>query len=264
MFLVKPGGTGGSLRVRNERELTLFVARTTVLCVAFALAFDVVNQLVFFESWLVALRSWTITLGVVVVITVPVARTIGKAHLALYRASQIDPLTGLLNRGALFEAVADDPRLMVLIIVDVDRFKQVNDTHGHLVGDQVLQAVATMMRTMLSGFGRVGRLGGEEFAVLSPGGEPDRLRDGLEAFRRRLAQTPILAGPAPVFVTISAGIACRRPGQSFEALYAEADRALYRAKAGGRNRIVVSDGADAPDGAGDPMMPAGRADLHSA
>lgn len=242
-----------SIRLRTERDATLFVIRTTALCVAFALLFDIVNQLVFFESWGAAIRSWCITVAVVVVIAAPVTRTIGKAYLALFRASQTDPLTGLLNRAALLDLEAGDT-FMALIIVDVDRFKLVNDTYGHLVGDQVLRTVAGMMMQRLGKLGRVGRLGGEEFAVLAA--EPDReaLLTELEGFREDVAKTSIMTGPAVVTITISAGVASRREGESFEHLFTRADKALYLAKAAGRNRIVHADdqpswlqnGADLP------------------
>jgi diguanylate cyclase (GGDEF)-like protein len=230
-----------SLQIRSQRELVSYVVRTTTLCALAALAVDVANQLVFFQGWSAAIRSWCITVGLVVAIATPVSRAIGKAHLALFRAGQTDPLTGLLNRRALFDGVEDGSTAMALIIVDIDRFKSVNDTHGHLVGDEVLRTVARLLGTCFAAFGRVARLGGEEFALVSNDLTRDTLLAQLDRFRRQIAETPIVAGSAAVTVTISAGVAHRREGQSFEQLYAEADRALYRAKARGRNRIVLAD-----------------------
>ncbi|UDL93341.1 GGDEF domain-containing protein [Lichenihabitans sp. PAMC28606] len=235
-----------TFRLTNERELLHYVVRTTALCVVAALAVDVVNQVVFFESWAVALRSWAITVGLVVAIAVPVSRTIGKAQVALYRASTIDPLTGLLNRGALLDGVSERSTILALIIVDIDRFKDVNDTHGHWAGDHVLAAIAGVMAQCLGDLGPVGRLGGEEFALLASGVERAVVLEALERFRRTVAGTPVFTNAAPVSVTVSAGMAINGGGQTFEQLFARADRALYRAKAQGRNRIVVA-GDDEPD-----------------
>ncbi|MDX7952693.1 GGDEF domain-containing protein [Lichenihabitans sp. Uapishka_5] len=229
-----------SSQIRSDAELTSYGVRTTALCVTAALAFDIVNQLVFFESWSIALRSWAMTIVIVVIIATPVTRTIGKANLALFRASRTDPLTGLLNRRALFEGSADPDALMVLMIADVDRFKAVNDTHGHMTGDAVLFTIAGLLQRELGALGRVGRLGGEEFALLCGRHDHAALMEHLERFRTTVAQTPVVAGATAVSVTLSAGVAHRDSGQSFEQLYAEADRALYRAKAQGRNRIVVA------------------------
>jgi diguanylate cyclase (GGDEF)-like protein len=237
------------IRLTNERELAYYVFRTTALCVFLAFAVDVVNQLVFFESWVAAIRSWIITVTVVVMIAAPVSRTIGKSHLALYRASTIDALTGLLNRGAFLEGADDSTAFIALIIVDIDHFKHVNDSHGHWAGDQVLSAVAHMMETSLGEFGRVGRLGGEEFAVLASQENSVALARALELFRQKVAETPILTKMAAVSVTISAGIATHDGNDSFEHLFARADRALYAAKERGRNRIVRADDLDPGPGA---------------
>lgn len=231
--------------IRSERDLRRYVARTAVLCVAAALAFDIVNQFAFFESWAVALRSWAITIFIVVVIATPVARAIGKANLALFRAGQTDPLTGLLNRRALLEGIDDPAALMVLMIADIDRFKAVNDTYGHLAGDAVLCAVAAMLERDLGPLGRVGRLGGEEFALVCGSRDSGLIMERLERCRDTIARTPVLCGGTVVSVTISAGVSHRLPGESFEQLYAAADEALYRAKAAGRNRVVVAGVAEA-------------------
>lgn len=227
-------------RIRSDRELTSYVLRTTVLCVSAALAFDIVNQLVFFISWNEALRSWLFTVGIVVAIAVPVTRAIGRANLALHRASQTDPLTGLLNRRALLEGTDDPDALIALIIADLDRFKAVNDTYGHLAGDAVLCTVAMLLERDLRDLGRVGRLGGEEFALICDGLDQDVIVERLDRVRNIIARTPVVTDGVAVSVTISAGVAHRKPGQSFAQLYVDADRALYRAKAHGRNRIVVA------------------------
>ncbi|WP_165795729.1 GGDEF domain-containing protein [Methylobacterium frigidaeris] len=115
-----------------------------------------------------------------------------------------------------------------------------NDRHGHLVGDHVIRAVAGIMQRELGAIGRIGRLGGEEFALISNDCDEDGLLRQLDIFRETIARTPVHVGSTIVWITISAGVATRRPNQSFHALYVEADQALYRAKTAGRNHIVVA------------------------
>lgn len=232
--------------IRNDRELAVYVVRVTILCVALAVTLDVVNQLTFFIDWETSVRSWVISTLVAGAIATPVAFAIARAHLHLYRAkmavehlSKVDPLTGLLNRRALLEPIGGVPtEVMALVIADIDRFKTVNDTHGHLAGDEVIKMVGQAMQAGLGTFGRVGRIGGEEFALVSSSVATDKLMTGLWDFCDRIAATPIVVGSARVKVTISIGVASRKDGQDFDALFAEADRALYLAKAAGRNRVV--------------------------
>jgi diguanylate cyclase (GGDEF)-like protein len=234
--------------ITDERELARYVVRITAIALSIALILDVINQLIFFEGWWRSFRSWMVTTAIVSIIAVPITRAIGQAHLELYRAkvevdhlSRTDVLTSLPNRRALIEAgEAGASRLMVLVIVDVDRFKRVNDTHGHRVGDIVLQFIARCMAAELAEFGVVGRLGGEEFALVSNEASPDAVVAALAAFRKRISVTPVVTNGAAVAVTISAGAAILQPGKSMSDLYSEADGALYAAKADGRNRIVLT------------------------
>jgi diguanylate cyclase (GGDEF)-like protein len=235
--------------IANERELSRYVVSVTAICVAVALAVDVANQLSFFIDWATCIRSWTITTVLVLALAIPISRTIGKAHLNLYRAklradelSRTDLLTGLANRRALMETIdGDQPDALALVIVDVDRFKRVNDSLGHLAGDEVLRSIGQMMATELGGLGLVARVGGEEFALLAASAPPDRVEERIRAFRDRVAATPVVACGHAVQVTISAGIAVRRAHESFDQLYSAADRALYAAKAAGRNRVLSAD-----------------------
>ena len=232
--------------IRSEEEVFAYVRRVAVLCVVAAVAIDVANQLTFFVDWESSFRSWVISALVAGGIAAPVAYAIARAHLDLYRTkaavealSRTDPLTGLLNRRALFDPV-DGTRaeVMALVIADIDRFKTVNDTHGHLAGDEVIKMVGQTMQAELGEFGRIGRIGGEEFALVSASSATETLIARLWDFRDRIASTPIVIGSVGVKVTISAGVASRRDGESFDNLFAEADRALYLAKAAGRNRVV--------------------------
>ena len=239
--------------ITNERDLFRFVMTVSIACISIALVVDVVNQLVFFVDWARCLRSWAITTTVVLALAVPISRTIGRAHLELYREKMIsrelsrtDHLTGLPNRRALMEAVsAARGDALILVIADIDRFKRVNDTYGHLAGDEVISSVARLMAAMLGDLGLLARVGGEEFALLSTGAPMRLLEDKLDAVRDRLATTPIPTRGIAVQVTISAGVALSRAGETFDQLYAAADRALYAAKAAGRNRVVHADSIEA-------------------
>jgi diguanylate cyclase (GGDEF)-like protein len=235
--------------IKNERDAFRFVRSVTLLCVIAALAVDVTNQLTFFVDWPTCLRSWAITTVVVLALAVPISRTISKAHLELYRAKQLaealsrtDQLTGLANRRALMETVAGErAAALALVIVDIDRFKRVNDSYGHLAGDEVIRSVARAMADELGDLGLVARVGGEEFALLSSSAPADTVAAKLNTLRNRVAVTPILASGHAMRVTISAGVAMRRGEESFDQLYSAADRALYAAKAAGRNRVIRAD-----------------------
>jgi diguanylate cyclase (GGDEF)-like protein len=241
--------------IADESELFRYIAVITTVCVGMALAVDVANQLIFFVDWPTCFRSWTITTVLVLVLAVPISRTIGKAHLELYRAKltaeelgRTDQLTGLPNRRALIESVdAKGFETLALVIVDIDWFKRVNDSHGHLVGDRVIRSVGQSMATALGAIGMVARVGGEEFALLSSGTSADAVAAALNHFRDELSSTPIVIGGLAIRVTISAGVAVGRKGDSFEQVYSEADRALYAAKRAGRNRVCILPGTGSLD-----------------
>ncbi len=233
--------------IRDERELATFVLRTCIVCAGAALAVDVINQTIFFESWVASLRSWAVTVVLATAIALPVSRAIGKAHLALLRSktavevlSRTDELTGLLNRRALMQiAATQPPEAMVLVIADIDHFKRVNDNHGHMAGDAVIRTVSRIAQAELGDLGALGRVGGEEFALLTSDVSPSLLVLRLENLRTRISLTPVTAeSGAVIHVTISAGVAIR--DRDFDKLYADADRALYDAKTSGRNRICYS------------------------
>ncbi|SEH47842.1 diguanylate cyclase (GGDEF) domain-containing protein [Methylobacterium sp. 275MFSha3.1] len=158
----------------------------------------------------------------------------------LIRLAETDPLTGSYNRRAFFKraraAAARDPRpgAVSAILLDIDHFKRINDEHGHDVGDVAIKAVAEL----IAGAGIAGRLGGEEFAVILPGGglaeavaQAERLRADVQALR-------IGGARGPIALSCSFGVSTWRDGDSVEALVKRADVALYAAKGGGRNRVV--------------------------
>ncbi|PZP29097.1 MAG: GGDEF domain-containing protein [Roseateles depolymerans] len=156
-----------------------------------------------------------------------------------------DGLTGALTRRALLVAGEDAfrrwqryGRPMSLLLIDLDDFKQVNDKHGHLVGDRVLVDFVHAVRGALRGVDLLGRYGGEEFVVLMP--ETDGAAASIAAERIRSAvETRTGQGDAPG-CTVSVGVTAAAPGDArIDELLARADAALYRAKDGGRNRVVI-------------------------
>jgi len=174
-----------------------------------------------------------------------VAERILQLHETLRREATHDRLTGVLNRAAILDHLQQALERRVreggdigLILVDLDHFKQINDRHGHLAGDAVLQEAARRMRMALRPYDRVGRYGGEEFLVLAPDSGSDDTRAIAERIRQAIQATPIVAGDGELIVTASLGLANARGGSFDPAdLIAPADAALYRAKKGGRNRV---------------------------
>lgn len=135
-----------------------------------------------------------------------------------------------------------------IAVVDIDHFKRINDRFGHAVGDEVLKAVAAAMREVCRDSDTLGRYGGEEFAVLLQGIGNDHVQIAAERLRKAVADVRVRAGDQLIVVTASVGVACLSPDDTgFDTLLIRADRALYRAKSEGRNRVVMADGSD--DGA---------------
>lgn len=154
-----------------------------------------------------------------------------------------DSLTGCLNKGAIEKraAVALSEAETGLLLLDIDHFKRINDSYGHPAGDSVLKHLAERLREACADDDCIGRIGGEEFAILLHR-RPSlmRLRAHAERLRRQVETTPILIGAQRVFITVSIGITVGDGGESFSSVYARADRALYAAKEQGRNRVDLA------------------------
>lgn len=158
------------------------------------------------------------------------------------RLASTDPLTGLANRRQFDEALREQlaaRRPAALLMVDLDHFKAVNDTHGHPVGDQVLCQLAGIMTEAAPEGALAARFGGEEFSLLLPSGVLREAMGVAERIRAKLAQSAVQLpqGGPRVTVTASLGLAVAGAGESPEQLIARADAALYEAKRGGRNRV---------------------------
>ncbi len=163
-----------------------------------------------------------------------------------------DHLTGLWNRGAVLNLLQREEQrrqrsgdALGVIMVDVDHFKAINDSYGHLVGDVVLTEVAKRLTASVRGYDSVGRYGGEEFLIIVPGCNPQGLIISAERLRGVIAETPINSASGPIPVTISVGLVSVGPGNlkpvEHIALVQAADSALYRAKAKGRNRVEIAE-----------------------
>lgn len=158
----------------------------------------------------------------------------------LARLAHRDPLTGTLNRRGLELVFPEDPGLLTIAIGDVDHFKTVNDSHGHAMGDLVLQQVALHLGAIVRNADAVVRYGGEEFVLVLPGVDAAVGLRVAERCRMMIASTPVELDGHAIAITISFGVAERRAGEPRDAVIARADGALYLAKQGGRNRVELA------------------------
>ncbi len=174
-----------------------------------------------------------------------------RAREALLFQATHDTLTGLWNRGAILDLLNHeiarsrrDGRGLGLALIDLDHFKKINDTYGHQAGDDVLRRAAEQMKQAVRPYDEIGRYGGEEFLLMVPNNGRDgalaiaeRIRERIEAIR--LTDVGCAARPT---VSIGLTLLPAKTDLSIDTLIAQADQALYDAKAAGRNRVVVTDG----------------------
>lgn len=163
--------------------------------------------------------------------------------------ARVDVLTKAHNRRAFYEHMERiygylqrKPAPMSLVMLDIDRFKRLNDTYGHAFGDEVLIALCENLRAGLREFDQLFRIGGEEFVIVLLDCEAGAALDLVERLRRNIEAMRLQAGDTTVSLTCSFGIATYHPGIHVDALLANADAALYAAKQGGRNRTCIADG----------------------
>jgi len=161
--------------------------------------------------------------------------------------ARTDPLTGLLNRRRMEERLAEEAALhrargtiFSVVLADVDRFKQINDEHGHDAGDRALSAVATVFQSTLRAGDAVARWGGEEFLLLLPGTDLKAAEEVALRLRAAAEQRLAQLGGLPGALTLTFGVSSFAASTSVETCVKAADRALYRGKAEGRNRVVVA------------------------
>lgn len=164
-----------------------------------------------------------------------------------------DTLTGLWNRGAILETLERElwrsrreGLSLGVLIADLDHFKSVNDTYGHLIGDCVLREVTKRMQAGVRSYDPVGRYGGEEFLILLPGCDCSDTREKAERLRSAMSRAPILTEAGELKITMSIGgvASADWPMDTANQLLQMADAALYRAKAEGRDRTVMAGAAE--------------------
>lgn len=223
-----PGGIDGIADLKTLLYITA-VLQATALIFGIFLIYPLIRTQVKEEG---KLRAMTMTLS--------------RRSETLEQAALTDALTGMHNRryfdDALREYIEEFRRInrpVGLMLLDLDHFKQVNDTYGHDVGDEVLRAVATCLKGVTRYHDVAARLGGEEFAVVTPNMDGERLTKFAERIRGAIANMAIQSGNARLNVTTSLGLAVWDGKETAEEFYRRADRLLYQAKSMGRNRICA-------------------------
>jgi diguanylate cyclase (GGDEF)-like protein len=179
--------------------------------------------------------------------TIELQTALERANEKLAFSAEHDGLTSLLNRTAVLERLSTElsrsARLqssLAILLVDIDHFKRVNDTYGHVAGDQVLVEVAARLRSVCRDYDMVARYGGEEFMVIAPSIPYDGMLNMAERLRAAVERDPVAADGNEVAITASIGaiLVAQAPGAVPDLLVKEADALLYRAKDAGRNRAV--------------------------
>jgi len=168
-------------------------------------------------------------------------------NLALNEASHRDVLTGLGNRRLLMERLKEETERAIrtgrsysLAMLDVDHFKEVNDTHGHETGDRVLVEIAATVQSGLREYDLCGRWGGEEFLILLPDTSAEGALAVVENVRSAISQIRVRADLEHISVTASIGISEYSPGESFSQAVNRADSAMLEAKRGGRDHSIIA------------------------
>jgi diguanylate cyclase (GGDEF)-like protein len=171
-----------------------------------------------------------------------------KAREDLREQATRDSLTRLWNRNSILGELGRelarserDARPLGVVMVDLDHFKQINDTYGHLAGDAVLREAARRMQAGIRQYDSLGRYGGEEFLILFPGCSETESYALADRLRKQLSQTEMSVNDSPLRITASFGVTTALPGERWteEALIRKADEALYIAKKSGRNRVEI-------------------------
>jgi len=238
----------------GRREAPVWIAGIVIFYTLAALSFLPCAAMIYLKGPLVLTAppsGWAEDLNSIVgLIGIP---GIGALSLALNQArsarrhreeARTDPLTGLLNRRALFDlcGAAALEKSTAVLVFDLDHFKSINDLHGHSMGDEVLRRFARTMQTSLRAQDVAARLGGEEFAVILPASTPDVIMRVAERIRMGFATETFQTPSGPLRCTVSVGVAfAANEGEYFDAVLSRADKALYLAKDSGRNHVVAPD-----------------------
>ena len=231
------------MEVTKRKDLWTFAIVMTLLQLAFA----TVLQLIYYPPELQALifaREPILTMA----ISMPVCLFIGAKMHELWQAKQAaerragtDSLTSLPTRDAFYSAIRQEAEAYgVSLMIDIDHFKSVNDTHGHLTGDRAIRHVARILKSNCREVDLICRFGGEEFVIFLHNVTAAQGRDIAERMRICVASEPFPAEIGPLRVTISIGGSLKEMTQDIDVAIAAADAALYAAKEAGRNRVVLA------------------------
>ncbi len=168
-----------------------------------------------------------------------------KLEQQLNRLATTDELTGALNRRSILHTLnlllCDDQVRPAVLMLDIDHFKKVNDSHGHDAGDRILETFCSTIQKLLRSDDRLARMGGEEFLVVANHIAKKDAQAMAERIRKAIAGIQCYANDgSPISITVSIGVALNHPGESVDALLARADQSLYRAKHKGRNRVELA------------------------
>jgi diguanylate cyclase (GGDEF)-like protein len=197
-----------------------------------------------------ALLTTGLLLGLVGFFFRQLVRELAKARHQLETFAMTDPLTGLFNRRQILQRFEQECERanrggegLSCIMLDIDHFKQVNDTFGHQVGDDVLQKIASLSRLTLRAYDDVGRYGGEEFVAILPRTSLDTAQVVAERLRTAIETADIMqkTNGDRHLLTASLGLSQWKPFDTVDTMIQRADQALYRAKVAGRNRIEIED-----------------------
>lgn len=243
--------------IQSRRHLKLFVLAATTAVVSCAVVTDaVINAYLSPERmWASLLQTSLMSAAMGGVFIAIAARSNFRLYLAkqeFERLSRTDYQTGLLNRRGFFAEVERsdcDRANSYLLIADIDHFKRINDSLGHLVGDDVIAAVGAALNDELLGPRLCGRMGGEEFAIVLSNIHASDAMCHAGHIKWRIMKGIARDCPAPRGVTMSIGISAMA-GRTLAEAYALADRALYRAKRAGRNCCVMATGDQDPNDPG--------------
>ncbi len=243
-----------SLKPRQARIMGVVVIAMLLCMLPLAVAFEAPNFLL--ASEVVKVSATCVVIGFLTIQSENLARLrervmkdkreLRNLLQEVHRISMHDALTGLLNRQAMQERIESELKRAertgsscCVALVDLDHFKQINDGHGHQVGDEVLLSFANAAGSALRETDVVARWGGEEFVVLMPDTRPAPVGiAGLQRVREHLAAMQLSEKAPDLRVTFSAGLTVSQPGETLDQLIERADLALYAAKAQGRDRIV--------------------------
>ena len=169
------------------------------------------------------------------------AHKIAELNAELENLLSHDPLTNVRSRSYFFDVAAKGSpnEAAVVLMIDADHFKQINDTYGHQTGDKALQHLSDLISLQCRKTDIVARLGGEEFGIYMPNTEIGTARVVAERIRTQIAGNPLVVDGTEISLSTSIGVALRQPGERIESALKRADMALYRAKEDGRNRVTV-------------------------